>query len=66
VLTRYGDKLELSVVNQAGDFLFIPAGVPHQPTNLSRTQPAVAIVARNDANEQEHVELLESGKPAHP
>lgn len=66
VLTRYGDKLELSVVNQAGDFLFIPAGVPHQPTNLSRTQPAVAIVARNDANEQEHVELLESGQPAHP
>jgi uncharacterized RmlC-like cupin family protein len=29
--------------------------VPHQPTNLSATEPALALVARNDANEQEHV-----------
>ncbi len=61
VLTRYGDNLQWSVVNGAGDFLFIPAGVPHQPTNLSSTQPAVAIVARNDPNEQEHVELINGG-----
>ena len=59
VRTRYGPRLEHAVVNRAGDFLFIPPGVPHQPTNLSATEPASAIVARNDPNEQEHVELLE-------
>jgi uncharacterized RmlC-like cupin family protein len=57
VETRYGPRLEKSVLNRAGDFLFIPAGVLHQPVNLSRTEPAIAIVARNDPNEQESVEL---------
>lgn len=59
VRTRYGPRLEHVVVNRAGDFLFIPPGVPHQPTNLSATEPAIAIVARNDPHEQEHVELIE-------
>ena len=56
VETRYGPGLRHSIINEAGDFLFIPANVPHQPINLSTTEPARAIVARNDANEQEHVE----------
>lgn len=55
VETRYGPGLEKSVVNKAGDFLFIPPNVPHQPRNLSKTEPARAIVSRNDATEQEHV-----------
>ena len=55
VETRYGDGLAQSVVTEAGDFLFVPPGVPHQAVNLSRTEPAVAIIARNDANEQERV-----------
>jgi uncharacterized RmlC-like cupin family protein len=55
VETLYGDNLARSVVNEAGDFIFIPAGVPHQPVNLSDTDAAIAIVARNDANEQESV-----------
>lgn len=58
VETRYGEKLEKSVINQAGDFIFIPPDVPHQPFNLSQTEPAIAIVARNDGDEQEHVILL--------
>ncbi len=58
VETRYGEHLEKSVVNVAGDFIYIPADVPHQPTNLSKTEPAIGIVARNDADEQEHVILL--------
>jgi|688.fasta_scaffold61887_5 uncharacterized RmlC-like cupin family protein len=58
VETRYGERLEQRVVNRAGDFLFIPPGVPHQPINLSATEPAIAIVARNDPQEQEHVEVL--------
>jgi uncharacterized RmlC-like cupin family protein len=45
------------MTNQAGDFLYIPAGLPHQPVNLSETEPVKAIVARNDANEQENVVL---------
>lgn len=57
VLTRYGADLASSVVNEAGDFLFIPADVPHQPVNLSTTEPARAIVARNDSEEQGHVDL---------
>src|SRR4030095_16755963 len=53
--TRYGKKLENSVICEAGDFIYIKADVPHQPINLSATEPALALVARNDANEQEHV-----------
>ena len=58
VETRYGPGLSKSVVNRAGDFIFIPADVPHQPRNLSTTDPAIAIVARTDPNEQESVVLL--------
>ena len=43
------------MISQAGDFLFIPPGVPHQPVNLSATERAVALIARNDAGEQERV-----------
>ncbi|MBW4646922.1 MAG: cupin domain-containing protein [Goleter apudmare HA4340-LM2] len=60
VETRYGEGLKQSVINEAGDFLFIPPGVPHQPFNLSETEPAQAIVARNDSNEQENVVLYNS------
>ena len=55
VETRYGEGLRHSCVNEAGDFLFIPPGVPHQPRNLSATEPARALVARNTAAEQESV-----------
>jgi uncharacterized RmlC-like cupin family protein len=55
VETRYGPGLRKSVIHEAGDFIFIPADVPHQPVNLSATEPAYALVARNDPNEQESV-----------
>lgn len=55
VETRYGRGLRKSIINQAGDFIYIPPNVPHQPRNLSQTEPAMAIVARNDPNEQESV-----------
>lgn len=57
VETCYGEGLKQCVIHEAGDFIFIPAGVPHQPRNLSDTEPAQAIVARNDPNEQENVVL---------
>ena len=57
VETRYGENLEKRVVNVAGDFIFIPPDVLHQPVNLSDSEAAIAIVARNDGHEQEHVIL---------
>ena len=59
VETRYGPGLRNSVINEAGDFIFIPADVPHQPVNLSATEPAHAIVARSDPNEQESVVIYD-------
>ena len=58
--TRYGDGLLQSEINEAGDFIFIPADVPHQPVNLSDTEEVVAVVARNDPNEQESVVLYDA------
>jgi len=55
VETRYGPGLKRSAISEEGDFVFIKADVPHQPINLSSSEPALAIVARNDANEQESV-----------
>ena len=54
----FGDELEHYVEANPGDFVYIPANVPHQPFNLSDTEPASAIAARSDPNEQESVELL--------
>ncbi len=59
VETLYGQGLSQSIVNEVGDFIFIPPNVPHQPRNLSDSAPAYAIVARNDASEQENVVLYD-------
>lgn len=56
VLTRWGESLEHETVSEAGDFLFVPPGVPHEAVNLSDTEPARAVVARNDPAEQDKVE----------
>ena len=55
VETRWGDGLAESVVSGPGEFLFIPPGVPHEAINCSATEPARAIVARNDPAEQDNV-----------
>lgn len=56
VLTRWGERLENEVVTEPGDFLFVPPGIPHEAINLSDSEPARAIVARNDPAEQDKVE----------
>ncbi|HLX29402.1 MAG TPA: cupin domain-containing protein [Casimicrobiaceae bacterium] len=56
VCTRWGPHLEHEVVSKAGEFLFVPPGVPHEAINLSATEPARAVVARNDAAEQDKVQ----------
>lgn len=57
VHTWYGENLSEHLIVRAGEFLHIPAGVPHLPANVSESE-AVAIIARTDPNEQESVVLL--------
>jgi uncharacterized RmlC-like cupin family protein len=52
---EYGPGLTESVENEAGDFIFIEPGVPHEVFNMSDTEPVVAVVARSDASEWEHI-----------
>ena len=61
----YGDSLERHVVVRTGEFLYIPAGVPHLPLN-STNEPVVAVVARTDPSEQESVVLLPELEPLVP
>lgn len=51
----YGPKLEHTVENGSGDFIFIGPGVPHEVFNLSDTDPVVVVVARSDATEWENI-----------
>ena len=64
--TWYGEKLEHHVVIAGGDFVYIAANVPHLPYNRSATEPAVAVVARTDPNEQESVVMLPELDSIHP
>jgi uncharacterized RmlC-like cupin family protein len=54
----WGEGLAEHAEVHAGDFVYIPAGVPHLPANRSTTGPLTAVVARTDPNEQESVVLL--------
>lgn len=54
----YGEDLNEHMVIKAGEFLYIPAGMPHLPYNPSQTEPCTAVIARTDPNEQESVVLL--------
>ncbi len=59
----YGEGLKEHVWLHAGDFLYIPANVPHLPYNPSETVPCVGLIARTDPNEQESVTLLPIADP---
>jgi uncharacterized RmlC-like cupin family protein len=58
----YGPGLGKSIDNQAGDFIFIEPGVPHEVVNLSDTEPVVAVVARSDASEWENIVPYDRGR----
>jgi uncharacterized RmlC-like cupin family protein len=51
----YGPGLKYVVDNQAGDFIYIEPGVPHEVYNLSDTEEAMAVVARSDPSEWENI-----------
>jgi uncharacterized RmlC-like cupin family protein len=60
---RHGAELEHVMEARAGDFIYIPAGVPHQPYN-PHDAPVRAVIARTDPREQESVVLIEGAEPA--
>jgi uncharacterized RmlC-like cupin family protein len=51
----HGHELEHCSLIEPGSFCYIPPFLPHIAFNLSDSEPAVAITARNDAAEQENV-----------
>jgi len=51
----YGEGLGDYLSADAGDYVYIPAGMPHLPGNRSQTEPCLAVIARTDPNEQESV-----------
>jgi uncharacterized RmlC-like cupin family protein len=54
----YGENLQHHLVVRAGEFLYIPANMPHLPYNPSDAESCVAVIARTDPNDQESVVLL--------
>ena len=50
----YGDKLRKSVENEAGDFIYIKPGMPHEVFNIG-DEPLVAFVARSAADEWDRI-----------
>lgn len=52
----WGERLENRMDTEAGDLVYIPAGVPHLPANISEGE-ARAVIARTDPHEQESVVL---------
>jgi uncharacterized RmlC-like cupin family protein len=52
---EYGPDLRYTVDHEAGDFIFIEPGVPHEVLNLSAEDPVVAVVARSSADEWDNI-----------
>lgn len=50
----FGPGLVHSVTNEAGDFIFIEPGVPHEVYNIGEG-PVVAVVARSSADEWDKI-----------
>jgi uncharacterized RmlC-like cupin family protein len=52
---EFGAGLKQVIENQAGDFIYIKPGVPHEVFNMSKTKPVVAFVARSSADEWDNI-----------
>jgi uncharacterized RmlC-like cupin family protein len=48
-------KQGMSGKNEAGDFIYIKPGVPHEVFNMSDTEPVVAFVARSSPDEWDNI-----------
>lgn len=51
----FGEDLKHTIENEAGDFIFIEPGCPHEVYNLSDSEPVIAVVARSDADEWQKI-----------
>lgn len=54
----HGAGLLTRTVVKAGDFMYIPPGIPHLPVNRGDVT-VIAVVARTDADEQESVVVMD-------
>ena len=52
---EFGPGLHKKLENEAGDFIYIKPGVPHEVFNMSDTEPVVAFVARSAADEWDKI-----------
>jgi uncharacterized RmlC-like cupin family protein len=50
----FGEDLTQEVINEAGDFIYIKPGVPHEVFNIG-DGPLVALVARSTADEWDKI-----------
>ncbi len=64
IALHWGAALENACLIAPGTFCFIPPEVPHVAFNLSLTEPASAISARNDPAEQENVVTVPALDPS--
>ena len=61
---EFGPGLEQAIENEAGDFIYIKPGVPHEVFNMSDTKPVVAFVARSSADEWDNIIPYDRNQPA--
>jgi uncharacterized RmlC-like cupin family protein len=52
---EFGEGLKEVIENEAGDFIYIKQGVPHEVFNMSNTDPVIAFVARSSAHEWDNI-----------
>src|SRR5947207_14158700 len=52
---EFGAGCKQPIENEAGDFIYIKSGVPHEVFNMSDTEPVVAFVARSSADEWDNI-----------
>ena len=53
----FGARLEHCVISRAGDYFFIPAGLPHAPYNHTDA-PCTFVVAHSAADDQQGIVML--------
>jgi len=61
---EFGTGCKQSIENQAGDFIYIKPGVPHEVFNMSDTEPVVAFVARSSADEWDKIVPYDRDAPS--
>src|ERR1700751_2472718 len=61
---EFGAGLKQVIENEAGDFIYIKPGVPHEVFNMSDNEPVVAFVARSSADEGDSIISYERNQQA--